>query len=214
MSRLNLGHTARSVFCLLSTLVSCREATPPQPVPGNVGPAGGTVELAGGAVVVRVPAGALSAPVLLEARPVTLSPKEGTLFVAGSGFTVGPSSVRFNAPVSLTLRIPQVGIPQGVLPGELRIVSVSNSVWNQLAPDSRSQEQGTLSASIISSGDFGVIGVPVASVTMSPSSAQVSSRHEVVFLRAEARDADGNFFFVQRFVCTGVGVRATGQRGF
>ena len=88
----------------------------------TVGPDGGTVVLADGAVRIQVPAGALDARVALEAEalegdPEALGLPEG---VPGTGWRIGPSGVSLAVPGTLRVAFDAQALPTGHFPEMLR----------------------------------------------------------------------------------------------
>lgn len=86
----------------------------------RTGPEGGTVEMAGGAVTLELPPGAVPGDVLLTATPTEL-PDDAPPFVAGTVWDFGPDGIVFDAPVTLTLAYDPANLPPGTDESELRI---------------------------------------------------------------------------------------------
>lgn len=80
----------------------------------SVGPAGGTVSLAGG-VALTFPPGALRAPtqITLGRRLDTAFPGDAGRVVPGTVFDVAPAGLELAQPVRVTLRLPTKAVPTG-----------------------------------------------------------------------------------------------------
>ena len=181
---------------LLIALLACGGKSPvatstivPVQDPTNMGPAGGSLDLAGGAVRLQVPPGALGKSVNIEAVPAATFPSGG-LLVAGTVYELRPADLRFGMLVTLSLRYDPKAVPSSVNLNELRAFAVGGAEWQSIA-GSR-ELNGVVTAGITALGGFGVLGAPVASVSVSPQNVQVRSEQDIVSLSALARDIEGN----------------------
>jgi len=96
---------------------------------------GGTVNAAGGAVKIVVPAGAVAAPVLITVAPSTAPTVElvaGAYAVVGTGYSLGPAGTTFSAPVSVTVRYDPAKMPAWALPTDLALYHFSGGAWVKL----------------------------------------------------------------------------------
>lgn len=101
-------------------------------IEGAVGASGGTVSLAGGAVKVLVPAGAVNAAVTIQARLAGSSPLDPWV-VGGSAYEITPSTLSFSSPATLTIRYDQELRPSGTAPQDFRIHRLVGSSWAPLS---------------------------------------------------------------------------------
>lgn len=145
---------------------------------GQVGPAGGTLTLAGGKVRVVVPAGAVTAPVTL-----TATPRSGAFPAAPSGWRVvgqvydlGPDGTTFAQPVTVTMPYDRAALPVWSMTGDLGILRLSGGQWNGLSDLSVDLAAGTISGKTGGFSGFG-IGVNDPVVSLSPGAASVNSTH-------------------------------------
>jgi hypothetical protein len=156
----------------------------------NMGSRGGTLELAGGSVILQVPQGALSDSVQIEASAVTSSPASN-LLVSGTVYELRPTTLKFTMPVSLTVRYTADAMPSVVTEPELHLFGTDGVVWQQVA-GSRSAATGSVTGQIFGLGSYGVLAAAVDAITISPPRVQLTSEQELVRFTAIARDADGN----------------------
>ena len=202
----NSRGTMLSILLLIAAF-GCRDDIPllanpivtPFPAGTNIGPAGGTLDLAGGAVRLQIGPGVLAKAVYIEAVPVSNSPS-GSLVVPGTVYELRPTDLRFTAYVTLTLRYSPAAIPDVAVPSELRIFGSALTTWQQIA-GSR-ELNGAVVASVTELGVYGVVAPPVASVSVSPQNVQLASENDIVQLTAVARDADGNALVRRRVTWT------------
>lgn len=174
---------------LSSVLLSgCGETTPPAQT--NLGPEGATLTLANGAVVIIVPAEAVSEPVLITVDAASNVPSS-PLLVAGTAFEIGPSGLQFAAPVSLSIRYQGLTLPQDVRPEELRVNRVSANAWVELSGSGVDSQGGTVSVQISGLSVFGLVAVPADSVIVEPSALFLAGGQSSQ-LSATPLDADGN----------------------
>jgi hypothetical protein len=122
----------------------------------TVGPAGGTVTAAGGAVRLVIPAGALAASTGISIRAATQGPLDPHL-VAGTVFDVTPA-VAFGAPARITLRYDPSRGPSGIDASELRVSTLDAARTRWQAVPGGTNDTGALEASadIAATASFGV----------------------------------------------------------
>lgn len=190
-------------------LLGCGEDLPTTPAPNTVGPEGGVVTDAGGRVSVRIPVGAVRGPLTVTVAPATRFPANVRV-VPGAVYELGPPDARFARPVELTIGYDAADVPPGIEAGELRLYTEQGDGWAVVPDVSRRypvQRRAGLAAAagreVSSGGDtavaglidgfglFGVLGVPVASVTVSAHKIDVV-QGDTVRLGAVAKDAEGS----------------------
>ncbi len=77
-----------------------------------LGPAGGVVTAANGAVVLTVPAGALTQPTTLTVAPIAAPPADPRT-VPGTAYDIGPNGTQFAQPVTLAIKYDPTKVPAG-----------------------------------------------------------------------------------------------------
>jgi len=144
----------------------------------QVGPAGGTVTLAGGKVRVVVPAGAVTAPVTLTATPRggALPGTPAGWRVVGPVYDLGPDGTTFSQPVTVTMPFERAALPVWAMTGDLGLLRLSSGQWNELTDLSVDVTAGTISGRTIGFSGFGV-GVEDPQVSLTPGFASVNSTH-------------------------------------
>lgn len=161
------------------------------PVSVRIGPEGGTVSLLDSLIVVTVPAGAVEAPITLTGQlegSVPASP----LLVPGSSVRLGPAGTTFAQPVTITVRYGALvdALPAGVRETELRVAKVVNGTWTYPGVNATvSEAENRLSAQFTSFSVFGLVGVPAASLTLSPGEGATTVGNSIA-LAAQVRAAD------------------------
>lgn len=149
------------------------DGTSPDTTPGTVGSDGGTVELASSAVKMNVPAGALGSSVTFTAAVQTSYPAS-TLVAQGSVYEIGPTGTVFSSPVTLTLGYDPGSLPDGVAEADLRLYTVVSGAWQLISGSTVNTSAHTVSGSISHLSTYGVLGLEVSSVTVSPASSSLS----------------------------------------
>lgn len=137
--------------------------------PGStaIGAKGGTVSLAGGAITLSVPPGALDTTVEFTADSTT-SLLQPDLVVSGSVYELGPA-VTFSRLATLKVAYDPGKVPPGVRQAELEIQSVQGDGWSPAVGSSIDSSTHVVSGKIDALGTaFGVVAVPAASVTVYP----------------------------------------------
>ncbi|MFC1575920.1 Ig-like domain-containing protein, partial [Gemmatimonadota bacterium] len=144
----------------------------------GIGPSGGTETLAAGAVTVSVPSGALSSNVQFTSTPTSSVPSTN-LLVAGSAYDIGPSGTTFAMPVTITISYDPANIPEGVQEDELGLFKVVGGVPVLQTNSSVNTVSNTVSGQATSLSPFGGWGLPVATVEVSPTSADLQPAETV-----------------------------------
>jgi hypothetical protein len=136
------------------------------------------VSLLGGFLTIIVPPGAVSEDgnvtvTTLGAAAVPASP----LLVGNSAVEVivGPATLQVLQPVTVRLSYGSLSLPAGVRGAELRLYRVVGGNWQPVAGGTNEPASGTVSAVVTSFGDFGILGLPVASLSVSPSTISLAS---------------------------------------
>jgi hypothetical protein len=129
-------------------------SAPTSPEP-SIGPAGGTVTAANGAVRLVVPAGALSAPVPLTVRAANGLPLDPHAIVQ-TAFAIEPAGTSFSAPATVVLRYdPSLG-PSGVAEPGLRVHVLTGGEWEAVGGASTDVGANEASARISTAGTYAV----------------------------------------------------------
>jgi hypothetical protein len=95
----------------------------------QLGSTGGQVRLAGGAVALDIPQGALTGNILFTATPVTPVPTDSGLL---SVFDMGPDGLQFAAPVKLTINYNEADLPAGISESSLTLLDMVNGSWVEI----------------------------------------------------------------------------------
>lgn len=182
--------TAFLACCLLLFFGACAGDSPNEPLTGSVGPAGGTLAFADGKVRLEVPPGAVTSEVTLTVESATGFPADPKV-VDETVYRFAPEGLQFAEPVRLTLSYDRANIPAGLREGELRLYRVVGAAWQQVAESEPHATARSVSGPIDGFSVLGILGVPVASVEVTPrtSTVQVGATTQ---LTATARDASGN----------------------
>ena len=149
----------RFFVCLLSvlSLAGC-DATEP-PVEFSIGPQGGTLAFAAGAVVLTFPPGAVAQTTQFTAVLTTTYPPDPTV-LGPAVYDIGPTGTTFAQPVSLRVSFAGIPLPSGVQKKDLAVYKVVSGAWQKNATSVVDTIAGTLTASITSLSTYGVLGVP------------------------------------------------------
>ena len=128
-------------------------------------PAGGTIVMAGGLVTLEVPPGAVSAPVNITVMPATNAPSS-ELLAPGSAVAVRPAGLAFARPVTVSINLSAIALPQGVQRNELRVHQVQGAAWD-VVPGSTLSPDGTIaSVSLTTVPTLGLVALPVTDVLL------------------------------------------------
>ena len=176
---------AKVLSFLVMAVLGCAGAEATAPGSPNVFPAGGTVTLAGGRIFLVVPAGAVSEPIEVTATAV---PNPGTgLVVRGTVFAL-TSDGKFIKPVQVVIPYANDSVPPTVRPTELSLYRLrSDFFWTTIPGASVLPASNIVSASVDTLGTFGAVGLPVASVSVTPSAVSALTVATTVQLAASAR---------------------------
>jgi len=153
-------------FLLFPLLLSC-DSGPTGPGKSEIGEAGGKASLADGAVVLTIPADALSGTITLTATQPSSYP-DSDLLVDGSIFEIGPAGTLFARLVTMTLSYDPANLPEGVREEELRLFQVSGGRWVEALNSSVDTDAHEVTGRIDGLGLFGARGLSVAMVNLSP----------------------------------------------
>jgi len=161
-------------------------AQPGTPTP--VGASGGTLTSADGKVGLIIPPTALS-----TSTPITVAPSTGAVdpgILAGSVYDLEPSGTTFATPVTLTIQYDPSKIPAGLHESSLKLYENSGAGWQRVPGSGPSLTDHTVSGGI-SHFSEAASGMPVAAVTVTPATAQVTVG-ATVQLTATTTDSGGN----------------------
>jgi hypothetical protein len=95
---------------------------------GIIGPGGGILVAANGAVTIEVPPGAVSSPTALTVDDVA-SPPPNNRLVPGTAFSLGPDGFTFALAVTLRLRYESAQLPQDARQKWFAVHRWSGSAW-------------------------------------------------------------------------------------
>jgi Immunoglobulin domain len=170
-----LSRIALLIICgTASMLPACGGGDDAPPPVNQVGPAGGTVAGPNGAQVF-LPAGALSAPVLITIMPAAVRPLPPGMQALGTTFDLGPSGTRFAVPVTVTLPLNPAQVPAGAQVRMLHELHVAGSdAWETLpglavGTRSVSAQTGSLSHTVLTQGSS------PPSITVQPTAVAVNA---------------------------------------
>lgn len=152
---------------LLSSLVACGDSGT-GPESSTVGASGGSASLAGGSITLSVPAGALTTSVDFTADSTTSVPSRKLLL--GSAYRLGPAGTAFTRLATLTFSYDPSAVPDGVRQSELRLQKMVGDGWQSTVGSTVDSVQHVVKGQIDGVGTFGVVALPVASVSVNPSS--------------------------------------------
>jgi hypothetical protein len=119
---------ACSLAVLLLFAACGGDTSGPEADPEVVGPAGGTVQAASGAVTFNVPAGAVPANVRLTAAPAP-DPAPTDKTIPGTVYNFGPSGTQFATPITVALKYNPEQLPAGTLPSQLTVSRFQDGKW-------------------------------------------------------------------------------------
>lgn len=155
----------------------------------RIGPAGGTAILANGAIRISVPPGALYEEIWFTVTP-GLNVPESELYVDGSAWEIGPPGTAFALPATVTITYNPGSVPVGLGEAGLGVFKVNGGAWSLMANTTANPGSHTASGQISTLGRFGVGGLTVASMSMTPASAFLAP-NDTAALKAIPRASDG-----------------------
>lgn len=153
-----------------------------------VGPDGGTLTFEDGKVSLSVPAGAVSSDLQVSVAPGTGPASE--LLVAGTTWDLGPDGTTFASPVTLTVGYESGALPAGVREAELVLARSQGGGWQPVPGSVVNAGANSVAAPLSGFSVYGVVGVPVASLTITPDPATVEAGGTVT-LEASPRSEGG-----------------------
>jgi Tol biopolymer transport system component len=120
-----------------------------------IGTDGGVARLNDGAVTLTFPAGAVTAPVAVTATPVAPGSESATdaSALAGTQYEFQPSPTSFSAPVTLTLKAPDV-LPARVNPASLALCKMTGGVCVPITGSVSNVAEHTVSAPVQSFSEY------------------------------------------------------------
>lgn len=135
-----------------------------------VGPLGSSFSVAGGAVSVTVPPGAIAAPLQLIIDPVALAAPVPRL-VPGTVFSLSANGT-FVMPVSLGLRFDPTKLTPGALEKGLKLYSLTGNIWNRAEVSVVDTLANRVFASVSGPGTFAVFEEAPASAALNAPATQ------------------------------------------
>jgi uncharacterized protein YjdB len=159
--------------------------------PAGVGPKGNTISASDGAVTLVFPAGAVNEAITVTVDAAVSPPNPAMRLLPGATFDFGPEGTQFNAPVALTIAYDPAEMPAGTQQRLLRLFRLVDSAWVQVSGSTVDVESQTVTGEITSFSVYGVLLVPIATVTITPESAEIITG-AAVQLEATLRDLDGS----------------------
>jgi CubicO group peptidase (beta-lactamase class C family) len=144
---------------------------------GVVGAPGGTVSRADGAVVLEVPAGALSQSTVITIAAST-TPPANPLLVAGTAYDFGPSGTTFAQPVTVRLKYPAASAV-GADATKFRLHRYAANAWQEIAGSTVDVGNRIVTGQTTSFSRYAILSLPAApvgSVVISPDSSDVAWR--------------------------------------
>lgn len=137
----------------------------------EVGPAGGTIATSDGNLRLTIPPAALSQPTALTVGPATTPP--WTAGYVSHAYDLGPESVRFAIPATLSLAHEAVDLPGGkASKGRLALHMVVDRQWRRLHESRVDARAGRVSAPIDRLGTAATL-VPTTALTVSSDPARL-----------------------------------------
>jgi len=129
-----------------------------------VGPQGGVLTFANGAVKVTVPAGAVATPVVINAivggAPSGAAPEDWQ--VVGPVYQISPAGTTFSQPVTITVKFAASDLPDFAMTGDLGLQQWSGTQWTLLPNPTVNATDYTISTTVTSLGTAAA-GGPAAS---------------------------------------------------
>lgn len=154
------------VLALSAMSVAGCEATAP-PLEFSIGPEGGTLNFADGAIVLTFPEGAVPQTTQFTAVPATSYPSSSML-VPQTAYDIGPNGFMFAKPVTLRIKYGGVTLPGGVSEPDLGLFKVVAGSWELNPTSSVDVQAKTLTASISSLSVYGILGIEDVQIPLLP----------------------------------------------
>ena len=121
---------------LLAAAAACPDACRPPPVVARiVGPQGGEVATADGAVRLVIPSGALAVETEISIRALGAVPGSAPGGVAGTAYEFRPDGLTFARPARLTIRYSPSRLPSGAAESVLALARIGDDGRLQPTPD-------------------------------------------------------------------------------
>ena len=130
-----------------------------------VGPGGGQVSAADGAVNLDFPADALTEAAFVGAEPTTDLPV-GAEPIRGTAFDFGPDGIVFDVPVTLTIGYDPADVPPGVTEEELRLYKLVDDAYVPVLPSTVDVANNTVSGVISGFSVFAILQRLVVMATL------------------------------------------------
>lgn len=130
-----------------------------------VGPAGGSISFAAGAVTLNVPAGALAADTEISVSARSNHPASDA-YAPGTCFEFAPDGLNFSVPVTLSIAYDETALPAGVGEASLELCEIVNGEWQVVPGYTVDTTAHTLSAPISGFCGYGAVGLDTASGTI------------------------------------------------
>lgn len=182
----------------------------------EVGPEGGSVVVADGAVRIDVPAGAVSSATFFGAGVSSneLEDPDGTWLVGGPAYTLHPGGQTFDEPVTVTLRYDPDALPGWVDPAALGLHRWDGTAWHPLDDVDVDPDAGTVTGTTSGFSDVGVV-VDLPTITISPGSNHVNDIQRWVGLVAEVDEVGSELWynFTYEWATTGQSGELLNQEG-
>ena len=181
-------------WVLLGTLISLLclpscDATPTGPQDKRVGSEGGSALLEDGAIQLLVPSGALTEPVWFTAF-TTLSVPPSPLLVPETVWELGPMGTTFSRPVTLSVAYDPAKLPEGIGEEGLALYQVRENQWFLLDYGTVDSTANTVAGGIQRLGRFGIKGMTLTGVEVSPAATTLAPGGSVQ-LSAAPKGEDG-----------------------
>jgi len=152
---------------LALTLIACSggggggsDPAPSVPESQVIGPSGGTLTFASGAVTLTFPAGAVPSNTTITIQRSTSAPSSSTM-IPSLAYDFGPEGTMFSAPVYLTIHYNPSEIPAGVSESDLRLCKVSGGAWAGLVVSSVDTSAHTVTGLLTGFSSYGVGSAPL-----------------------------------------------------
>lgn len=143
-----------------------------------IGAAGGTINAVNGAVILEVPANALTATTAMSVIPLAAPPAHAQL-IPGTAYEFGPNGTTFAHPVTVRIRYETAQVPAGTDPAQFAVHRWNGNSWIPLDARTIDLPNRRISGTTTAFSPFAIIALPpnpAPSVTgISPGSAFAGS---------------------------------------